>query len=317
MVKRNPNTLCIVCGEPIYRKPKDINKSKTGCYCKKCWGSWRKNKGSWNKGNSKKVTVMCEGCNNQFLTISSRLGKVKYCSNKCYTKYGGRGGCRNKGKHWNLKEETKKKISESQKGNKNHNWLGGITNPRKNSESVMWSRRIKKRDKHCLICGSNKNLNSHHIESFNSNKELRYNDSNGIALCKPHHDAFHKIYKNGNNTRKQFNEFVCSFFKKIDKIEKSKIIKPVYNICLEDNSAFFANGILTHNTPNPTTPEEILSWVEAKIMPKVKVKGKNKKKTAKRIAENLAKHITKYGPRPLPFIRQTIAEDLPGILKNN
>ena len=83
-------------------------------------------------------------------------------------------------------------------------------------------------------------------------------------------------------------------------------------ISMEDYAEYLEFG-----TPNPTTPEEILSWVEAKIMPKVKVKGKNKKKTAKRIAENLAKHITKYGPTPFPFIRQTIAEDLPGILKNN
>lgn len=71
---------------------------------------------------------------------------------------------------------------------------------------------------------------------------------------------------------------------------------------------------LEYGTPNPTTPEEILGWVERKIMPNVTVTGKNRKEKAKRIAKSLAKHITKYGPRPFPFIRTTIKEDLPGIL---
>lgn len=71
---------------------------------------------------------------------------------------------------------------------------------------------------------------------------------------------------------------------------------------------------LEFGTPNPTTPEEIMQWVEEKIMPTVKVTGKNRAAKKKRIAESLAKHITKFGPKPFPFIRQTIREDLPKIL---
>ena len=37
-------------------------------------------------------------------------------------------------------------------------------------------------------------------------------------------------------------------------------------------------------------------------------------KEAKSAAWVLARHISKYGTRPYPFIRQTIAEDLPKIL---
>ncbi len=71
---------------------------------------------------------------------------------------------------------------------------------------------------------------------------------------------------------------------------------------------------LEFGTPNPTTPQEIMSWVTDKIMPTVNVTGKNREKTKQHIAESIAKHITKYGPKPFPFIRQTIAEDLPEIL---
>lgn len=85
-------------------------------------------------------------------------------------------------------------------------------------------------------------------------------------------------------------------------------------ISMEDYAEYLEFG-----TPNPTTPDEILSWVETKIMPNIQIKRGNKPKSvvAKRIAENLAAHITKYGPRPFPFIRQTIAEDLPGIFERN
>jgi len=68
-------------------------------------------------------------------------------------------------------------------------------------------------------------------------------------------------------------------------------------------------------TPNPTTPEEIEQWVEEKIMPKVLIKGKGDKTTIKKnISKSLAAHISKYGPRPYPFIRDTINKDLPKIL---
>ncbi len=81
-------------------------------------------------------------------------------------------------------------------------------------------------------------------------------------------------------------------------------------ISMEDYAEY-----LEYGTPNPTTPDEILSWVEAKIMPTVKLDGKDKTVTKKNIAESIANHITKYGPRPFPFIRMTIKEDIPGILK--
>lgn len=82
-------------------------------------------------------------------------------------------------------------------------------------------------------------------------------------------------------------------------------------ISMEDYAEYLEFG-----TPNPTTPEEILNWVETKIMPTVviKQKGATKKQVAKKIAENLAEHISKYGPRPFPFIRTTIEQDLPRIL---
>ena len=91
------------------------------------------------------------------------------------------------------------------------------------------------------------------------------------------------------------------------------IITPSLNlqIIMEDYGEYIEFG-----TPNPTTPEEILDWVKKKIIPNLKSKIKSQK-VALRIATNLAAHISKYGPRPYPFIRLTMSQDLPRILKAN
>ena len=79
-------------------------------------------------------------------------------------------------------------------------------------------------------------------------------------------------------------------------------------ISMEDYFEF-----LNYGTPNPTTPEEIMGWVERKIIPNLK--GKHKTDVKQKIAENIAEHITKYGPIPFPFVTMTIKEDIPKILR--
>ena len=38
-------------------------------------------------------------------------------------------------------------------------------------------------------------LHAHHIFSWNKYPKLRYDRSNGVVLCKPCHDTFHRKYK--------------------------------------------------------------------------------------------------------------------------
>lgn len=38
----------------------------------------------------------------------------------------------------------------------------------------------------CEVCGTDKNLNSHHIWS-RSNRSVRWNEANGVCLCVSHH----------------------------------------------------------------------------------------------------------------------------------
>ena len=59
---------------------------------------------------------------------------------------------------------------------------------------MKWKRKIYKRDNRiCKICGQKREkICAHHIESYDSNEELRFVPSNGVVLCKNHHILFHK-----------------------------------------------------------------------------------------------------------------------------
>jgi hypothetical protein len=53
---------------------------------------------------------------------------------------------------------------------------------------IAWSKKIKERDEYrCVICGSTKKLNSHHILSKFSYKEYSLKLDNGVTLCVVHH----------------------------------------------------------------------------------------------------------------------------------
>jgi len=73
-----------------------------------------------------------------------------------------------------------------------------------------WRKGVYERDYYtcqkCFIKG--KYLNGHHIESWDSCPELRFDDDNGITFCVDCHIEFHKKYGYGNNTRQQLNEFL-------------------------------------------------------------------------------------------------------------
>jgi len=89
-------------------------------------------------------------------------------------------------------------------------------NPRQNPEYFQWRQSVFKRDGYkCCCCGSNSELNAHHIENFSSNKSLRTNVNNGISLCENCHSVniyggFHNIYGTRNNTKEQLLEYLFS-----------------------------------------------------------------------------------------------------------
>jgi len=98
--------------------------------------------------------------------------------------------------------ETKRSRG-SAKGSRNPNWKGGITSEqrldRNSKQYSIWRNGVFGRDNYtCQTCGArcgngkDVKLNAHHIKSFARHKELRFDVSNGITLCKPCHDLIPK-----------------------------------------------------------------------------------------------------------------------------
>jgi NUMOD3 motif. len=111
-------------------------------------------------------------------------------------------------------KETRKKLSDRQKGKLNHAWKGGITpiniKVRMSSEMKFWRKACMERDnftdQKTNIRGGD--LEVHHINNFADFPELRTSISNGITLSDKTHNDFHKKYGKRNNTREQLLEFL-------------------------------------------------------------------------------------------------------------
>jgi len=142
----------------------------------------------WNKG--KKLPPLTEEQKKKLSERNKRLGIIPPS---------------NKGKHHT--EETKRKISESEKGKvglrgeKHPNWKGGISleyeRLRHSLEYEIWRNEVYKRDYWtCRLCGyKGKQIVAHHIKLFSDFPELRFSVDNGITLCRNCHARIHKLCK--------------------------------------------------------------------------------------------------------------------------
>ena len=106
-------------------------------------------------------------------------------------------------------------------------------------ENNMFIRRCLDRDNYsCRICQSNNSLQVHHLESYKLYPELRYDDTNGVTLCKKCHDLFHSIYGRYNFNKEDFIKF--SNLNLDDFInEKGEAISSRICYCYEDNEYIF------------------------------------------------------------------------------
>lgn len=124
-----------------------------------------------------------------------------------------------------ISEETRRRMSKASKGRKmsentKKKLFESLYKPELTEEDRAdrriipgykeWVQEVYKLDNYtcrkCIQVGGK--LNAHHIESYNNNRELRIEVSNGITLCKECHRDFHHQYGRGNNTRAQLIEFL-------------------------------------------------------------------------------------------------------------
>jgi hypothetical protein len=88
------------------------------------------------------------------------------------------------------------KPLEPKYGADNTNWKGGITPEsdrlRASDKYKQWRTAVFTRDNFiCQLCGIHRELQAHHIKSWSEHPELRFDVSNGIALCLECHSIIH------------------------------------------------------------------------------------------------------------------------------
>lgn len=121
------------------------------------------------------------------------------------------------------KERARQSLSKCivHKGSNHHRWKHNLTNEERQQNRIRdydsrvheWRSYVYKRDKYtCQISGRvGGTIHAHHLESWNSNKELRFEVNNGITLSDKIHKLFHDLYGRGDNTRQQFDEFIQKY----------------------------------------------------------------------------------------------------------
>lgn len=93
-----------------------------------------------------------------------------------------------------------------------------------NVKLQAWAQEVKKVYKHrCFLTKVNNDLVSHHLESWSTSEEKRYLVSNGVCLAKAVHIQFHQVYGWGDNTTKQFEQFIRDFYKQVAEEYKTKV----------------------------------------------------------------------------------------------
>jgi len=101
------------------------------------------------------------------------------------------------------------------KGTNHHNWNHKLSKQdrlldRDINKVLKLKQAVIKRDKRtCQCCHKKKKiLHNHHLEGYHWCKELRFEVSNGVTLCKDCHKNFHDIFGRKWNTTEQFYQFL-------------------------------------------------------------------------------------------------------------
>jgi len=178
---RTPNTECIICGVPLYRRPFELKKVRyVACkehreQAKKQFSITEKQRFALSLGREK-------GTNHLEGMPKSKESNIKRSkSHKIFW-----------AEHPELLKERGKKI----RGENHYRWKGGATNfkqgIRRTNEFRKWQKQVKKRDGKCLKCGSVKNLEAHHITHFSKLLNIyKINTINQARECKELWDIRH------------------------------------------------------------------------------------------------------------------------------
>ena len=186
---------CSQCGEPVLRKPADINRTKIRFCSRVCSGLYQ----------TKVITLSCKECKKSFQRSMSDLRRVKncFCSMSCAGRFNMRGKpSHNRGEHFVPK--PRRSLAEywtDKHGNQLDTWKGGVFQP---SEKVCKSLLIFERGNGCEICGwaeVNPHTGRIPVELEHKDGDCYNNRYENLSLLCPNHQSLTSTYR-GANARK-------------------------------------------------------------------------------------------------------------------
>lgn len=192
---RTPNTECVLCAKPLYRRPSDMARARYAA-CLECRAKAQSVVGVTDAQQAGLSRGRVKGDNRRNGRRDTEQTKQKRAETlrKFYA------------------ENPQRAIERGAKtrGEANYRWKGGISrlnvSIRQMTENRKWMDAVKARDGRCVRCGATERLESHHIEELAAMLErldiMSRDDArqhatelwaleNGETLCQPCHDKHH------------------------------------------------------------------------------------------------------------------------------
>lgn len=192
-----PTVSCSSCGKLLERDRDRIKRNKNFFCSKECRKKYLASIPEDKKIYPKRILVKCYTCGKEFLREKNQVNssKLSFCGRECWAAWRRSGA-------WSKENSP---TYKPEMPDEDRYWRTHIE-PSLNT----WIKNVKiKYNYTCQVCGGKQRwMIAHHLNSWNTFRELRVDVNNGICLCKKCHDSFHEIYKRGDNTQAQFDEFL-------------------------------------------------------------------------------------------------------------
>lgn len=204
---RTPNTECIICGKPLYRRPSELKKVRYVA-CMEHRNEAQKRAGLTGAQLAALASGRLRGTNHlEGIPKSAESNRKRASSIKAWCE---------------ANPDKVKARGKKTRGPNHYNWKGGSsrlnTAIRGLTENRRWMDAVVRRDGKCLHCGADTDLEAHHIKSLveiiaeygiTTLEQARqcaalWDLSNGTTLCEQCHCEHHgRAYTSTGNGRRK------------------------------------------------------------------------------------------------------------------